>query len=176
MITIFKFKIAESVNQVIDNILNPGTFSNGDPHWYGYKCNRVYYMKDTTYKCTAEGYWEKGKFVINTCWSSYSYVLTPNKQDGCDVEFDGPMGALFTQNLLPEMTYIPNTLKAKMENTCWLSISDYIAFRINNDMELPTGVGIWTNAHFNNEIPVIGTCNEPVSKEILDRYVINRTA
>lgn len=176
MITIFKFQIAETVEQVINNILNPAKFSNGEPYWDGYEYEGEYHIKDTDFNCEACAFFENGSFVINTCWSKYSYILTPNKKGGCDVEFDGPMGALFTQNLLPKMTYVPNTLKAKMEDTCWLSISDYFAFRINNDMGLPTGAGAWLNGSFNNEIPVIGTWNEPVDAELLDLYVINRAA
>lgn len=133
-----------------------------------------YELEDTDWcGCYASVRKEDEKLSITTATSSYQYEITPRRGGGSCVEFSGPVNGLLAQNLLPEMTYVPHTLKGKFVDketgrdlTAYMDMQPYGEFRaLKNEQvidgsweygepgNLQDGYGYQINARFNNEIP-----------------------
>ena len=133
-----------------------------------------YQLQDPRYRgCHATVKEEDGKLSIWTAIGGYKYEIIPRRGGGSCVEFSGPVNGLLAQNLLPEMTYVPHTLKGKFVDketgrdlTAYMDMQPYGEFRaLKNEQvidgsweygepgNLQDGYGYQINARFNNEIP-----------------------
>lgn len=80
---------------------------------------------------------EKNKLTITTAFSSFKYVITQNENnDGCVVEFSGPLNGLLRQALLPHMTYVPNTLEGKFITLEKNEVSKYFTYYTGKEFDL----------------------------------------
>lgn len=132
-----------------------------------------YQLQDPRYRgCHATVKEEDRKLSIWTAIGGYKYEITPRRGGGSCVEFSGPVNGLLAQNLLPEMTYVPHTLKGKFVDketgrdlTAYMDMQPYGEFRaLKNEQvidgsweygepgNLQDGYGYQINARFNNEI------------------------
>lgn len=193
----FRFEITESIEDladIIENLPKKRTpqervidrngdvyFTGGDSvaPWSVIKSfeedgSTVYALNDPEFDSSAEVWVDKDKstMIIRTAWSGFSYFIREKENGGCVVTFDGPVNGLLRQNLLPQMTYVPGTLKGKFcdedgDITPYLDIALYGELRkqknkiVSDDYMEETDYnpqddyGHWVNMRFNNEIPFL---------------------
>lgn len=133
-----------------------------------------YTLWDTDFRgCFASVRKKDEKLSITTALSGYKYEITPRRGGGSCVEFSGPVNGLLAQNLLPEMTYVPHTLKGKFVDketgrdlTAYMDMQPYGELRALKNEQVIDGFweygepgnehdryGFQVNERFNNEIP-----------------------
>ena len=111
---------------------------------------------------------EKNSMTVETALSGYKYSINEYPEGGSFVTFEGPVNALLNQNLLPKMSYVPQTLKAKFTDnetgkdlTDYLDIHSYGILRAEKNKKANAWgekgnnqdkYGYNINAKFNNEI------------------------
>lgn len=177
--SVFKFEVKENVKDIIHNIKegaqqktysyigHDGSYNeysekrwdlkrteDGDMYLIDPNWNNSY----ATVKSTLKG------IEIETATGHYTYSITQNENQGCTVEFNGPVNGLLNQNLLPKMTYVPKTLEGKFVSkngadlTPYNSIDTYGLLRdIKNGKQgnIQDDYGFNINRNFNNEIPFL---------------------
>ncbi len=123
---------------------------------------------------------EKNSMMVETALSGFKYSINENPKGGSSVTFEGPANALLNQNLLPKMTYVPKTLKAKFTDnetgkdlTDYLDIHSYGILRAEKNKKANAWgekgnnqdkYGYNINAKFNNEIDFL-----PLSDKIQEK-------
>lgn len=129
---------------------------------------------------TASLHLEKNSMTVETALSGFKYSITESPKGGSSVTFEGPANALLNQNLLPKMSYVPKTLKAKFidgetgkDLTDYLDIHSYGLLRAEKNKKAndwgekgnnQDKYGYNINAKFNNEIDFL-----PLSDRIQEK-------
>ena len=127
------------------------------------------FLVDLDFDCEAEVKKTDEGLDITTAWGGYKYnIKDKSDRKGAEVEFHGPLNALLNQNILPTMTYVPQTLEGKFVDaetqedlTPFMDINSYGAMRKKKNGKTSESenwqdrYGAQINKKFNNEIDVL---------------------
>lgn len=116
---------------------------------------------------------EVDNFVITTSNNSYRYEIFKGENGKTTVKFDGPVNALWQQNLLPKIKYRKGTLVGKYEEEeKYLSIAAYMERRQETigDANQQDQYGWKVNEIFKNDIPYLQKSFRTKEKRIVRRY------
>ncbi len=184
--SVFTFEIAESVGDVLSNILHPK--EDRKDYWEVQHLEKgKLRMWDKQWPCFADVEYSENEMKITTATAKYTYNIKPNKgRKGCSVEFKGPLNGLMNQVLLPKMTYVHHTLEGKFVDrngkdlTKFMPIAEYCELRDEKNKQpneygktgnLQDYYGYQVNMKFNNEIPSFSTYTR---SSVMQRYKLEK--